>query len=85
MSDAELIKENATFLAKILEDPYSEALMQVIKLRIELLEDLIHHKSYGITSNNLYHLLGQLFALKEVVRIPELAREELDALPDEVA
>lgn len=82
MSDAELIKENATFLAKILEDPYSEALMSVVKIRIEMLEDAIHQKAYALTPHNTYYLLGQLFALKEVVRIPELAREELDALEE---
>lgn len=80
MSEIELIRENASFLAKLLEDPYSESLINVIKLRVQMLEDLIHNKAYALESHNTYHLLGQLFALKEVLKIPDLAREELEAL-----
>jgi hypothetical protein len=82
MSDAELIKENANFLAKITEDPYSEAMMEVIKTRERMLIDQIHRLNIKLEPHQLYHLEGQLFALREVIKVPDLAREELEGLEE---
>jgi hypothetical protein len=82
MSDVELIRENAKFLAKLTDDPYSEALMSVIKIRVDMVEEQIHRLGFKLEPHQIYHLEGQLFALKEIIKIPELAADELEALEE---
>jgi len=78
-----LIEENANFLSKLSEDPYSDALMEVIKERKALIENQIYTLAYKIKPEQLYHLEGQLFAIKRILEIPDEAKNILNTLNEE--
>jgi hypothetical protein len=77
-------EKNAHYLAKAREDPYSLAILEVAKVR---LEDIIEKfKLMNVTKmgdNELNHLMGQLFAFNLICNLPEEAQKFQDTLPKE--
>jgi uncharacterized Rmd1/YagE family protein len=81
-----LIEEQqfAHYLAKAEEDPYSQAIMDIAKVRIKMITDELQSKNtLKMKETTIYHLLGQLFALNEILELPKMAQEHLDSLPEE--
>ena len=77
-------QELANYLAKAEEDPFSQALLDIAKLRIRMITDeLKSQTTIQMKETTIYHLLGQLYALHGMVERPREAKEYLDSLPEE--
>lgn len=77
-----MIKANLAYLAKLEEDPYSNALLEEIKNELERIEDQLMTNHYTLNPHQVFAHLGYKKALMEILKIPENARTELSILPD---
>jgi len=72
------------YLIKAEEDPYSEAILQVAQIRMDMIvEQLKSANAINLQPTQLMHYVGQLFALQQIVLLPLQAKEHLDSLPNE--
>ncbi len=78
-----MIKANLAYLAKLEEDPYSNALLEEVRSELERIENQLMTNHYNLTANQVFAHLGYKKALMEILKIPEDARKELSALPEE--
>jgi len=82
MTEAE--ERLAHYLAKAEEDPYSQAIIEVAKEGIKVIQsNLMHVQAHQVSTETLYHWLGQLHALERIRSLPEVAKEHLASLPGE--
>jgi hypothetical protein len=76
-------EQDAHYLSKAREDPYSLALLNIVNIRIQMIRDQLESRiAINLTESQVFHLLGQLYALKGMKDLPEEAQTYLDELPE---
>lgn len=76
-------ERNAHYLSKAREDPYSLAILEVAKARLDMVDIKIKDRqAINLEPNQVYYYLGMIFALEQIVKLPELAQELLKGIPE---
>lgn len=76
-------EEKAPFIAKAEQDPYSQAIMEVVEELASNIEQQIHFQALKLEPHQLYYLEGSLWAYKSILAMPEAAKKHLIELEEE--